>query len=249
MKCKIFAFPYAFGAAHVYQNLKEILCDDIDIVPIEYPGHGSRYGEALMNDIVGLAKDAYAQIHTYLEKEVEYALLGYSMGGLVAYELYKRIVRRGNKKPKVFFAFAASAPDVQYADRDYESYTLNDIKNKLIEMSGTPDEILNSDEMLEVFSPIIKNDLIALRNYGKKELPKIKIDCPLTVVRGHGENAEDSYKHWNYFSGNQISYHEIAGNHFFMFENSENLNKCAKIVTNNMGGHKNEVLSGRRRII
>ena len=116
-------------------------------------------------------------------------------------------------------------------------------------MDGTPDEILNSNEMLEVFSPIIRNDLIALRNYGRKELPKVKIDCPLTVVRGHEENAKESYEHWNYFSDNQSSYHEISGNHFFMFENSGNLRKCASIVTNNIGGHRNEVLSGRRRII
>ena len=42
---EILAFPYAFGSANIYSDLKNSLGTKCDFYAFDYPGHGSRIEE------------------------------------------------------------------------------------------------------------------------------------------------------------------------------------------------------------
>lgn len=239
MSIKLFALPYAFGSSYIYHSLENNLIADYDMISLDYPGHGGRMRENLIKDIKQLADDAYKQICKYLKTDEDYAILGYSMGSIVGFEVLNIMKERKIKEPKAFFAFASPAPNRKEDAKDYENYNMTDIKNVLLERKGTPDEVLENEEMLELLEPIIRNDLIALRDYNDS-YSDIKIECPLIVVRGtkengrKGEDIKESFEEWRKFASGKTAYYEIEGEHFFMFENEKNLQDCCQIIKENI---------------
>lgn len=234
---KVFAIPYAFGASYVYNDLKSKLAFDCEVIPIEYPGHGTRFGEELSHNIKELAVDAYNQICKKLLQDEEYAILGYSMGSIVGYELVKLLNESDQKKPECFFASASPAPSFKREKKNYECYDLEDIKEELDSKHGTPQEILDDIEILELLKPLVVNDMIALRDYHECCLNG-KIEIPLVVTRGIGEqdteNLQESYEEWCRNFVGKTSYYEIQGGHFFMFESEQNLDECCRIIKDNL---------------
>lgn len=228
-KTKLFALPYAFGSAYIYNDLKDIDTDKYEVIPLEYPGHGSRFGEELLEDIHDIAYDVYRQMRNYVRKsDGNYAIMGYSMGGIIAFELYKLIKEHKLQEPKAFFAFASSAPSRKYSVEEYEKYDLYDVKEYLKKMNGTSKEVLENEELLELFQPIVVGDLVALRDYNDN-YSDIKIECPLIVVRGSEEIDSTTYN-WDDFSNGDSYYYQVEGEHFFMFENEKNLIDCKEII-------------------
>lgn len=84
---QLFCIPYAGGNASFFNNLKKYLEDFVEVYNLEYSGHGIRRREAFYHDFEELLIEVKEQIETHRKKDVPYAILGYSMGSLAAYEL------------------------------------------------------------------------------------------------------------------------------------------------------------------
>lgn len=215
---RIFAIPYAFGGAYIYDKLSKELANDMELIPIEYSGHSQRYIEPLYNNINEIAKDVYDQIADKLD--CDYAILGYSMGGTVTYELQRILKENGRKPPMCIMAFGSTEPEYKHRQHDFEKYDLNDVKNLLKDYEGTPPEVLESDELIDFIKPVVINDCIALRDYVPLEPKDNSISVPLVVLRGADEQKKENCESgWKKYCNSFFSYHVVDGGHFFMFEN------------------------------
>lgn len=225
----VFALPYAFGSASAYRQFKKYLDKNIYFRSIEYPGHSSRFSEPLCTSIRQMAVDAYDQISDVIKECSQYMIIGYSMGSLVGFELYQYIMQSHKKPPSCLIVFASPAPDRIFNYKRYEDYGVNEIREELREKEGTPDEILNNQEMLELFMPIIKSDLIALRDYHPDD-KLCKIQCKTVVVRGTEEENKYCSEEWSRFCDSECDFYLMKGGHFFMFENESEAKKCAELI-------------------
>lgn len=215
---RLFAIPYAFGNSNIYYELSKTISSEIELVPVEYSGHAQRYKEPLYHTMQEIVDDVYHQILPLLCDD--YALLGYSMGGTVCYELFQILVKNGHPLPKCIMAFGSTEPDFKHKNDKFESYNLEQVRNLLIEMDGTDLEVLNYDEVLEFVKPAIISDSVALRDYIPTSAQKGALTVPLYVVRGEDEeNLENCEKSWRGFCNSSFSYQLTPGKHFFMFEN------------------------------
>src|SRR5882724_3542717 len=52
---RLYCLPYAGGSAGIFRPWQALVSPDIDIWGIEYPGHGSRMGEPLVDCVETLA--------------------------------------------------------------------------------------------------------------------------------------------------------------------------------------------------
>lgn len=226
---RLFAIPYAFGNSTIFYPLEKNLNVDIEFLPVDYSGHFMRHSEPLYSDINDIAFDIYGQISNKLCQD--YVLFGYSMGGLVAYELFNIIKSYGHPLPNRILIFATNEPEFNYSKLDFESFDLNQIRNILIDFSGTSQEVLENDDIIKELSPIVKSDCIALRDY----IPDItkNITVPVTVLRGENEqeNLDNCRKGWERFCSAGLDYEIVAGGHFFMFEeNGKRMAEYAKKI-------------------
>ena len=218
MLMRLISLPYAFGNANIYLDLFRALNGRIQTTAVEYAGHGRRFDEELHSRIEDVAADVYDQIAGLLASGEDYCLLGYSMGGLVAYELYYRILAAGRKLPKHIFILGTPEPQHLHVQKEYECFDTAQIKAELTKHNGTPDELLECDELIELLVPIVKADCIALRDYRWHEKAE-GISCGVTVIRGTKEpELEHCRERWEACIGHEIEYICLEGKHFFLFE-------------------------------
>jgi len=227
---RIICFPYAFGNSTLYSEFGEIFSEPYKIESLDYPGHGQRVSDKLLFKIDEIVDDAFNLIRDKLS--VPYCLFGYSMGGLVVYELCILIQKMGLPMPKHIFILGTPAPSIKRVYRDYENYGLEDVRRTLNKYGETPKELLECDDMIEYMIPSVKADLIALRDYSCNKKDLLSFGKNVTVIRGCLE--PDSIlcrKEWKKFLGNDCEFLIEKGNHFFMFKNGRKmLEKIRDIV-------------------
>ena len=84
---------------------------------------------------------------------------------------------------------------------------------RLVQLGGIPKEVLEHQELLDFFLPIIKADFEVLE---KEALPALEIKTPLFVRMGTEEKWKGSMENWKNYSKDKLSMELIEGDHFFI---------------------------------
>lgn len=98
MTIKLFTIPYSGSSAAIYLKWRTLLPENIEVVPLEFPGRGKRFGSKLCDSMEELIDDLVQHIGSQLQGS-PYALYGHSLGGLAAYELSVRLLESGQALP------------------------------------------------------------------------------------------------------------------------------------------------------
>ena len=202
---------------------KKAVSENIEIIPLELPGHGMRmFSDEPIPSIQKMADDIFKQIISNGVDE-NYCVLGYSMGSLICYEVCLKLFLGNFKMPKHIFICASDTPHHKENFKNVVNKTPDEMKDELIKLGGTPKEILENDELMDLFLPIIKNDFIAIELYEPTETDA-KIPVPFTVVCGSEEFVKDNtINNWDkYFScdGKILS---VEGGHFYIHDSPKKL--------------------------
>ncbi|KAH3762273.1 medium-chain acyl-[acyl-carrier-protein] hydrolase [Pelomyxa schiedti] len=120
----LFCFP---GGGRNYTDFKKwdaLMGPNIQVCPVELPGHFSRYSEPLILDIEPLAKGIASAMINFLDRP--YAFFGHSFGTLVAFEVLREMRRMNPElaEPLAMFVSARKAPHVPDPDTPEERLTL-----------------------------------------------------------------------------------------------------------------------------
>ena len=89
---------------------------------------------------------------------------------------------------------------------------------------GTTREVLENQEMMELFEPVLRADFQALDTYTyEKSEP---FDVPITVMRGSDESLmrADALR-WQDETTRKISFLEFSGGHFFIFRHAAQIGR------------------------
>ncbi|WP_143317582.1 thioesterase domain-containing protein [Clostridium sp. HBUAS56017] len=211
---KLFCLPYAGGASTIYYKWKKIIDPRIEIRAIELKGRGSRYGENLYNDLSEAVEDIYKIIKEEITND-DYSIFGHSMGSILSFELYHKIIGEGMPRPKWMFFSGHRAPDFI---KENKIYKLPDKQfvNKVVEFGGTPNEVVENKELMDLVLPILKSDFRMLEEYicAKKER---LIECNVAVLFGKQDKITlDELKGWGKFVNKEINFYPFEGDHFFI---------------------------------
>jgi len=90
-KINLFCIPFAGGSYYAYKNFENHVADFINVVPIDIPGRGRRWGKPLLTSMHDMAEDVYQQIKEKLDEP--FAVYGHSMGSTVGYLLAEKLIR------------------------------------------------------------------------------------------------------------------------------------------------------------
>lgn len=226
---KLICLPHAGGSEVSYSDWNEELDKTIEIFTIELNGRGRRIDNCFYKDMYEMTNDVYNQMKAFLEVESEdYMIFGHSMGGLVAYELYYKILNNNNRLPKKLIISGINPPHIKEENKDF-LMSDNDLKNKLILMGGIPKEISSDEEIFNFFLPIIRNDIKNVAEY-KFEGHSNKISIPVDILYGiYDSNTFNQVMKWNDLA-EDICIYKFKGDHFFINSHKkeiiELINKC-----------------------
>lgn len=220
---KLFCLPYAGGSASIYYQWKKKLLDyDIQLKAIELMGRGARYGEGFYTDFQDAVNDIYLKIKDEIIND-EYAIFGHSMGSLLAFELYYKIVENGGKIPKHIFFSGYGAPHCAREKEPIHNLSDAEFMDEVIKLGGTPIEVVQNDELCKLVTPILKNDfrILELYEYEKRSNP---IECDITILNGSKDELTfQELNGWKMHSAKNTRMFIFEGNHFFINNNMKEI--------------------------
>lgn len=190
----------------------------VEICPVALPGREHRFAEPMPPQLDALADHLAEELAPTVDRP--YGLLGYSMGALLSVELVRRWRSRGLPEPDLMTVIAARAPHLPL-DREPPFHQLDaeGFKQALLELGGTPIEILNNPEAMAFFEPVLRQD------FANCELHEFQafeaLTCDINVFVGDDDSLvsiEDATE-WKTITSGPFSLTEIRGGHLVSPQN------------------------------
>ncbi|MCM3738297.1 thioesterase domain-containing protein [Bacillus cytotoxicus] len=213
-KVKLLCFPYAGGSSAIYNPIDEFLSEKVELVTMELPGRGTRFPEKTFTTIDEIVNDALLWFNEVQPQN--YALLGYSMGSIVAYEFYYKLLQNRFKPPQHMFLAASEPVGITRKPRGIAQMSDSEFINFIRNMNGTPEEVFANQELLDIIIPSIRADFLAIDAYNYKPR-NLLISCDVTVLAGEYDSiSRENILLWDKYVQNGCKYKFFKGDHFFI---------------------------------
>lgn len=221
-KTKLFCFPYAGGSSMIYSKWKNRLDNSIDFIPVELNGRGKKYGKTLYENMDEVVADIYDSISNVIE-ESEYALFGHSMGSLIALEIALKVLKKTRKPPVHIFFSGQKAPHIKNNIAQRHTLPNDEFIEEIAKLGGTPKELFENPELLDVFLPILRSDFKVVETYEYKHDFR-KLSCDITVINGNEDKfTEKEISGWRELTDKSCKIIMLNGGHFFINEKTKEI--------------------------
>ena len=227
---RLFCFPYAGGSAVIYRDWATALADGIELVIIQLPGRANRLFEEPCKKISDVLDGLLSEIIPLLDKP--YFVIGHSLGGRIALDLVSELTLRGVRLPDLFIASGSRAPQQPLRKPSIADLPYAEFINELRLMGGTPKEVLDNDEMMELFLPMLRADFAMA-----SELREVHdlINSNLVIFWGDEDEfvTESDVMPWaEFFTGNSSVYCFNGGHFFIETQRASVIQKINELLTN-----------------
>ena len=220
---RLFCFPYAGGGASVYRLWPQELPEWVEVCAVQLPGRESRWREQPFRRMEPLADAVTAALAPWLDRP--YAFFGHSMGGALAFEVTQRLVASGNggdgrrRAPLHLFVSGRSAPGVRDEEEPIHELPRDEFIEAIRGYSGTPEEVLQNRELMELVEPLLRADFAVSETY-RPEPERAPLDLPVTALGGVGDEdvPEEDLDAWRHETRGPFRRQMFDGGHFFLTE-------------------------------
>lgn len=214
-KTRLFLFPYAGGGPAVFSKWGREFSGDIEAWVAHYPGRGARHKEPPINSLAVLVEKFALAIQPFLDKP--FVFFGHSLGGLLAFELARRLRRQNHSQPAILFISACGAPDLP--DPYPPAHLLPDAEflAAVQKFNGIPIELLQQTELMQILLPMLRADVEAVENYRyTADVPRLNI--PIIAFGGLDDPRVDRERieGWALQTVSNFSSQYFPGDHFFL---------------------------------
>lgn len=184
------------------------------MLPVEVPGRGTRWREPAFRSMTALVDVLANELATSFERP--YAFFGHSMGARIAFELARELRRRAAPAPAYLIVAGHRGPGVPRREPPMHTMPDAELVGVLRELGGTPPELLDNPEMLELALPILRADCELLETAEHRAEPPLA--TPILALGG----ARDPYvtaadlAAWERETSAKFSSLQLDGDHFFV---------------------------------
>jgi medium-chain acyl-[acyl-carrier-protein] hydrolase len=216
---RMFCLPYAGGGASVYRGWGASLPNDLEVCPVQLPGRESRLREPAFTDLKVMVPAVADALNAYLD--LPFVLFGHSMGAAIAFELTRELRRRGRPQPLHLFVSGRRAPQLPAREEPIHALPDAEFMVKLRELNGTPEEVLQHEELMKLLLPILRAD------FGVNEKHELTEEEPLqagiSAFGGIGDKdvTREDVEAWKQHTRGRFRARMFPGDHFFIHDNKD----------------------------
>ncbi|MFJ4467398.1 thioesterase II family protein [Streptomyces sp. NPDC089424] len=211
---RLFVFHHSGGSHLMYQDWSSHFPAGWDVRIPDAPGRGPRDERPAMSDTGALLDHFLDELDGLLTGR--FAFFGHSMGGLVAYELARRLIDLG-RTPPVWLGVSARGtlhPDGDPVRRHLLSDA--DLREELLAMGGSSSSVLAHQELWDLFAPTIRADLRISETWRTKPLTA-PLPVSLSVFGGTRDHVAPPHRlgGWAAVSDHFLGLRLFDGGHFY----------------------------------
>jgi medium-chain acyl-[acyl-carrier-protein] hydrolase len=215
-RLRLFCFPPAGGSAYQYMRWERELPGSIEVFPVQLPGRGGRLNEPPFRRLMPLAQTLARDLVPFLDRP--YALFGHSMGALIAFELARHLERSIDNGPALLIVSGRRGPEWPRSKPPTYDLPDEEFKAELRRMNGTPEDVLNNPQLMELMTPMLRADFELVQTYVFEGPCALR--CPIRGYGGLGDSAvtTESLQAWRQYTASSFSMSLFPGDHFFVFQ-------------------------------
>ncbi len=211
---RLFCFPYAGGKAMSFRGWEKSLFNTVEVCPIELPGRGTRLMEEPFTEFSLLIPTMTQALLPYLDKP--FAFFGHSMGAIVSFEVARLLRKKYHLSPDHLFVSGRGAPQVHTEIKPIHTLPEPAFLQELRRLNGTPEEVLENAELMQLLLPMLRADFALIENYVYTD--EHPLDCPISVFGGQQDYkvSGDRLQAWIEQTTADFSMQMFPGDHFFL---------------------------------
>nr|WP_285846751.1 thioesterase domain-containing protein [Priestia koreensis] len=207
--------PFAGGSSRSFAKWSNLLVPNIEIIDIELAGRGKRFQEECYKSVKEAIDNIYQILHPVFTGSEPYAIFGHSMGGLLAFELCYKIQELNHIPPIAAFFSAKSAPHLA-GKKKVHLFEKKRFIQHLFELGGTPKQLLNNEEFLDLYLPYIRSDYKMIETYQFEKRSSL-LNIPFHILYGDRDEIKmNQLTGWKEYTNMTCQLYEFFGGHFFI---------------------------------
>lgn len=210
---RLIGFPYAGGGPSLFRTWPGELLQDIELCAVHLPGREARMKEPPMGNLRQVVPELVEAIEPLCDRPV--ALFGHSIGGLLAFECARELRRRFGISPVHLFVSGCPAPQIRDQDRLCDLPD-EEFLERMRRFNGTPRDILDHTEMMELMLPTLRADFALRDTYVYEDEPPL--NCPISAFGGMADEAvgTEHLERWKVHTAEGFQLWLFQGDHFFI---------------------------------
>jgi surfactin synthase thioesterase subunit len=212
-RVRLFCFAHAGGGPAFFRGWRQELAPDIDVRPVLLPGRESRRREPPYLRMEQLLDPLCEALGPHLDRP--YLLFGHSMGAAVAFEAARRLSGTAGRRPSGLLVSGRRAPGVPQRRR-FTGLPDADFVAALAGLGGTPPEVLDHPELVNLLLPTLRADFELNESY--RPLPGPGLDCPVAAYMGADDPEVDRAEllAWHQETAGEFTMRVFPGDHFYL---------------------------------
>jgi medium-chain acyl-[acyl-carrier-protein] hydrolase len=212
-RLRLFCFPYAGGATSAFRGWADAM-PSLEVCTIHAPGRETRRREPALLRMEPLVEGIVTAIRPLLDRP--FALYGHSLGAFVAFEVARALRREGAPAPSRLFASGCRAPAIHAVDDPIHVRPDAEFIDRIRRYQGTPAEVLNNVELMELVLPALRADFAVFETYRRS--PEPPLDVPISALGGLDDDraTRDELEGWRGETTADFALRMFPGHHFFI---------------------------------
>ena len=211
---RLFCFPFGGGGASVFHSWADVMGDDVEVRALQLPGRESRYGEVTEQNVDELVAKIVQALGSYQDKP--FAIFGYSLGSMLAFEVTRELRRQNMQLPFHLFLAALNAPQLPPSHPPIADLADKEFIEQVEYYYQPGGEAWNNLELRELLLPILREDIKLYEGYEYKSGPPLS--CPIDILAGKDDRSTplETTLDWAEHTTDRINHHAFEGGHFFI---------------------------------
>ena len=220
-RLRMFCFPHAAGSPVTFSNWPLKLPPDVEVYGVHLPGRGNRLIDPVFDRLPPLIEALGEAILPFLGKP--FVFYGHSMGTLVSFELARWLRRHNHPLPLHLFVSSRAAPQIPSRKEPIHDLPDAELIEQLGQFNGTPKEILQNPELMQLILPAIRADFAILETY--VYTPDAPFSFPITAFGSFDDPdiTTDDLRSWSEQTQSSSVVRMLPGDHFFILTAQDTL--------------------------
>lgn len=212
-RSRLLALPPAGGAAHLFQPWARYLPLDTELVAVEPAGHGTRLAEQPVSSMTELVDRLAAEVRAL--PPVPTAVLGHSMGAIVALALCRRLRRLDPAwRPIALFVVGSEARSSRRTARELAQAAPQRLRDFLATAHAGTGSGGTDPALQDLVLPALRADLALLADF--QPVPEPPLGRPVRVLAGADDPFVTAADRQDWAAeGDDYAVSLFPGGHFF----------------------------------